>query len=130
MARVEFKRMELLKQLVEAVKDVGDDVFVTSRPPATQESMTKFVVVRLPQAIQDRGATYQDTYCQINVFAKDRANGLERTDVLEAMQTAVLEKFPIVTELFSAISPRLLPGGSDGLGFHSVIIQAKLIINK
>ena len=114
----------------DAVTGIGEKVFITDRPAAEQKAMKDFVVIRLPQTIQDKGSTYQDTYCQINVFAHDRSNGIENTVRLDEMQMEVVSKFPIVTELFSAVSPRLLPGGNDGLGFHSLIIQAKLIINK
>ena len=49
-------------------------------------------------------------------------------NVLETRQQAVIDKFPLSNELFSATTPRLLPGGDDGLGFHCLIIQAKMII--
>lgn len=130
MERIVYRRKDILKQLVDAVTGIGEKVFVTDRSIAEQKGMKDFVIVRLPQAIQDKGSTYQDTYCQINVFARDRANGLENTVRLDEMQMGVFEKFPIVTDLFSAVSPRLLPGGNNGLGFHSIIIQARLIINK
>ena len=110
MGRTVYRRMDILKQIADAVTGIGEKVFITDRPAAEQKAMKDFVVIRLPQTIQDKGSTYQDTYCQINVFARDRSNGM--------------------TELFSAVSPRLLPGGNNGLGFHSLIIQAKLIINK
>ena len=124
MGRTVYRRMDILKQIADAVTGIGEKVFITDRPAAEQKA------IRLPQTIQDKGSTYQDTYCQINVFAHDRSNGIENTVRLDEMQMEVVSKFPIVTELFSAVSPRLLPGGNDGLGFHSLIIQAKLIINK
>ena len=124
MGRTVYRRMDILKQIADAVTGIGEKVFITDRPAAEQKAMKDFVV------IQDKGSTYQDTYCQINVFAHDRSNGIENTVRLDEMQMEVVSKFPIVTELFSAVSPRLLPGGNDGLGFHSLIIQAKLIINK
>ena len=123
MGRTVYRRMDILKQIADAVTGIGEKVFITDRPAAEQKAMKDFVVIRLQQTIQD-------TYCQINVFAHDRSNGIENTVRLDEMQMEVVSKFPIVTELFSAVSPRLLPGGNDGLGFHSLIIQAKLIINK
>ena len=125
MGRTVYRRMDILKQIADAVTGIGEKVFITDRPAAEQKAMKDFVVIRLPQTIQDKGSTYQDTYCQINVFAHDRSNGIENTVRLDEMQMEVVSKFPIVTELFSAVSPRLLPGGNDGLGFHSLIIQAK-----
>ena len=120
MGRTVYRRMDILKQIADAVTGIGEKVFITDRPAAEQKAMKDFVVIRLPQTIQDKGSTYQDTYCQINVFAHDRSNGIENTVRLDEMQM----------EVVSAVSPRLLPGGNDGLGFHSLIIQAKLIINK
>lgn len=116
MGRTVYRRMDILKQIADAVTGIGEKVFITDRPAAEQKAMKDFVVIRLPQTIQDKGSTYQDTYCQINVFAHDRSNGIENTVRLDEMQMEVVSKFPIVTELFSAVSPRLLPGGNDGLG--------------
>ena len=107
MERTVYRRMDILKQISDTVTGIGEKVFITDRPAAEQKAMKDFVVVRLPQTIQDKGSTYQDTYCQINVFARDRSKGIENTIRLEEMQMDVISKFPIVTELFSAVSPRL-----------------------
>ncbi len=130
MEKVRFRRKDILQQLYAAVDGISSKTYVTSRPTAVQEGMADFCVVRISQPIIDRGATYQDTYGQISLFARDRSNGIERCDRLDEMAQAVTELFPIVTDLFSATDPRLLPGGSDELGFHSVIIQFRVTINK
>lgn len=127
MGRTTFRRKDILKMLTEIFSDVSRNVFVTSRPSGTEESMKDFVVVSLPIGIYDRHA-YQDTYCRIEVFARNRKNGMEATDILDTMQQAVIDKFPLSNKLFSATTPRLLPGGNDGLGFHCLIIQAKMTI--
>ena len=75
MGRTVYRRMDILKQIADAVTGIGEKVFITDRPAAEQKAMKDFVVIRLPQTIQDKGSTYQDTYCQINVFAHDRSNG-------------------------------------------------------
>lgn len=79
MGRTVYRRMDILKQIADAVTGIGEKVFITDRPAAEQKAMKDFVVIRLPQTIQDKGSTYQDTYCQINVFAHDRSNGIENT---------------------------------------------------
>ena len=63
--------MDILKQIADAVTGISEKVFITDRPAAEQKAMKDFVVIRLPQTIQDKGSTYQDTYCQINVFAHE-----------------------------------------------------------
>lgn len=85
--------------LTEIFSDVSHNVFVTSRPSGTEESMKDFVVVSLPIGIYDRHA-YQDTYCRIEVFARNRKNGMEATDILDTMQQAVIDKFPLSNKLF------------------------------
>ena len=127
MGRTKFHRKDILKSLTEIFSDVSRNVFVTNRPESVEDEMKNFIVVSIPSTIYERRA-YQDTYCRIEVFARNRKNGMEATDVLDTMQQAVIDKFPLSNKLFSAISPRLLPGGNDGLGFHCVIIQAKMTI--
>lgn len=68
MGRTVYRRMDILKQIADAVTGIGEKVFITDRPAAEQKTMKDFVVIRLPQTIQDKGSTYQDTYCQINVL--------------------------------------------------------------
>lgn len=127
MGRTRFNRKVILKKLTEIFADVSQNVYVTNRPAAVEDAMKDFIVVSIPSAIYDRHA-YQDTYCRIEVFARNRRHGIEATDVLEEMQQKVVDKFPLSNEIFSGTSPRLLPGGDDGLGFHCLIIQAKMII--
>lgn len=131
MKPLRFQRADILRQLTEMMAEIGDgNIFCNDRPSAIEPGMDKFVVVRLPQGILSASSIHDTSYCQIVVFAKDNGNGLEDTVTLDAMADAVCEHFPIVTPLFSAIEPRLLNGGNDGLGFHALIIQSRLIIHK
>ncbi len=125
-----FKRKNILQQLYDAVQGVSMHRFISDRPEAMQNGMTDFVIVDLPNGIYDRGDTYQESYCQISVFAKNKANGIEDTVKLDDMLNAICKLFPMNTSLFYASSPRLMTGGDDMLGFHFLIIQAKLIIKK
>lgn len=131
MKPIQFPRADILRQLTELVAEIGDgNTFCNDRPSATMPGMEKFIVVRLPQGIRSASAIHSTSYCQIVVFAKDNAHGLEDTVTLDEMANEVCALFPIATPLFTAIEPKLLNGGNDGLGFHALIIQARLIINK
>lgn len=122
--------MEVLQSLYELTAGITPNRFISTRPNAVGEPMDDFLLIRLPQTIYDRGDTYQSTWGQIAVFAKDVQGGLENTLRLEEMQSAVMELFPIATGRYHAKLPRLLPGGTDGAGFHSLIIQFRITIFK
>ena len=122
--------MEVLQSLYELAADITPNRFITTRPNAVGEQMEEFLLIRLPQAIYDQGDTYQTSRGQIVVFARDIQGGLENTFRLEEIQQAVMGLFPIVEKRYSATDPILLNGGSDGAGFHSLIIQFSITINK
>ena len=121
-----FDRMGILKALVDSMTGVSKNVFVSDRPNAATEQMKDFVVVALTGAMNDRNA-YGDSHIRIDVFAKDRNGGIEATDKLEEMQKNVLGKFPMVNDKFTTYKPRLVAGGDDGLGFHYLMITAKIV---
>lgn len=119
----------VLQSLYELTAEISKNRFIASRPPATGEQMDDFLLI-ISKRISDRGDTYQSMSCQIAVFARDIQGGLENTIKLEDLQQAVIDLFPIVTEHYHAKFPLLLPGGSDGTGFHSLIIQFNITILK
>lgn len=139
MSKILYPRMEVLQSLHELTADITPNRFITSRPNAVGEQMDDFLLIRLPQRITEPGDTYQLTTGQIAVFARDiqgtdekenTLSGLENSLMLELMQDAVCSLFPIRTDLYLATRPILLPGGSDGAGFHSLIIQFNIRIHK
>lgn len=139
MAKIIYPRMEVLQSLYELTVSISENRFITTRPNAVGEGMRDFLLIRLSQAIRDEGDTYQSTTGQVIVFVRDiegtdadgnAISGIENTFQLEAMQSAVMDLFPIVEKRYSAIDPILLPGGSDGAGFHSLIIQFSITTNK
>lgn len=130
MSKTLYPRMEVLQSLCELTADITPNRFITSRPNAVGEQMDEFLLIRLPQRITEPGDTYQLTTGQIAVFARDVQGGLENSLMLELMQDAVCSLFPISTDLYLATRPILLPGGSDGAGFHSLIIQFNIRIHK
>ena len=130
MSKIVFPRKEVLQSLYELTADITSNRFITTRPSSTDKSMQEFLLIRVPQPIRDRGDTYQSTKGQISVFVRDVQGGLENTFRLEELQQAVMELFPIVADHYHAKMPVLLPGGSDGVGFHSLIIQFNITILK
>lgn len=139
MRKIAYPRMEVLQSLYDLTAEISENRFVTTRPNAVGEGMEDFLLIRLPQAITDEGDTYQSTTGQIIVFARDiegsdsegnAISGMENTFRLEQMQSEVMELFPIVQPRYSAIDPIILPGGTDGAGFHSLIIQFSITPNK
>ena len=130
MSKTLYPRMEVLKSLYEMTADISENRFITTRPNAVGEQMDEFLLIRLPQRITQPGDTYQLTTGQIAVFARDVQGGLENSLMLELMQDAVCALFPIRADLYLATRPILLPGGSDGAGFHSLIIQFEIRIHK
>lgn len=130
MNAIVYPRMEVLQSLYELTADITPNRFITTRPNAVGEQMEEFLLIRLSQPMRDRGDTYQSTTGQIIPFVKDIQNGMENTFRLEQMQSSVMGLFPIVEKRYSAIDPILLPGGSDGAGFHSLIIQFSITPNK
>lgn len=130
MSKTLYPRMEVLQSLHELTADITPNRFITTRPTAVGEQMDEFMLIRLPQRITEPGDTYQLTTGQIAVFARDVQGGLENSLMLELMQDAVCALFPIRSDLYLATRPILLPGGSDGAGFHSLIIQFSIRIHK
>lgn len=130
MSKIVYPRMEVLQSLYELTADITPNRFITTRPNAVGEQMEEFLLIRLPQRITEPGDTYQLTTGQIAVFAHNVQGGLENSLMLELMQDAVCSLFPIRSDLYLATRPILLPGGSDGAGFHSLIIQFSIRIHK
>lgn len=130
MSKTLYPRMEVLQSLYELTADITPNRFISTRPNAVGEQMEEFLLIRLPQRITQPGDTYQLTTGQIAIFVRDIQGGLENSFMLELMQDAVCSLFPIRTGLYLATRPILLPGGSDGAGFHSLIIQFNIRIHK
>ena len=91
--------------------------------------MQEFLLIALNN-IEDTADTYQLTRGKISIFVRDVQGGLENTFRLNQLQEAVTGLFPIRTDLYLATKPLLLAGGSDGAGFHTLIIQFNIRIHK
>lgn len=132
MNAIVYPRMEVLQSLYELTADITPNRFITTRPNAVGKQMEEFLLIRISQSMDEWGNVCQFSTGQIAVFARDVQGGLENSLKLEQMQSAVMNIFGkervINTPTYTAWEPRLLPGGSDGAGFHSLIIQFKLQI--
>lgn len=123
-----YKRKEVLEELYAKALTVCNNVFLTSRPTAT-DKMDKFIVVRLPQGIDPYADTHNIAYAQMVCFARDRQGGIENENVMEQMIDGVSALFPFNDALMSCNNtPTVLASISDGMGFHSTIIQFKVVI--
>lgn len=132
MSAIRYPRMAVLQSLYELTAEITPNRCITSRKPAAGESMQEFLLIKFSQPIDPWGDVCEFSTMQIHVFARDIQGGQENTFLLEQMQSAVMSLFSangvLNTDLFSAWEPRLLPGGSDGAGFHSLIIQFQIQI--
>ena len=123
-----YKRKEVLRELCDKAFTVCENVFTSSRPTAI-DPMQKFIVVRLPQGIDPYADTHHIAYAQFVCYVKDRQGGIEDVDSMEEMIESVKSLFPFDDELLSCNNtPALLVTKSDGMGFHSSVIQFKLVI--
>lgn len=132
MSVIAYPRMEVLQSLYELTAEITPNRFISSRKSSVGESMQEFLLIKFSQPIDPWGDVCEFSTMQIHVFARDIQGGGENTLQLEKMQSAVAALFSdkgvLNTKLFSAWKPRLLPGGSDGAGFHSLIIQFQIQI--
>ena len=123
-----YKRKEVLQALYTKASTVCDKVFTSSRPTAT-DKMDEFIVVRLPQGIDPYADTHNIAVVQMNCFVRDRQGGIAREDVMEEMIEGITALTPFNDSLMSRNdTPLILNTVSDGMGFHSTIIQFKIVI--
>lgn len=127
MARI-FPRKDILQSLYTTLSGISK-VYTTNRPSSTPESLKNFIVVDLAGTMRDRNA-YQDAPLRIDLFQKEFQGGVEDVLGMDNLYKSVIELFPIVNDTFSAISPRLVAGGSDGKGFHYLMIYADIYTKK
>lgn len=122
-----YNRQEVLMMLTDMAKSVCDNVFVSTRPQSKQP-YNEFLVVRVGN-IDPYAQTHNIATVQINCFAKDRDGGVEAADRIETLIDGVTSLLPFDNERMSCNeNPIILPSVSDGMGYHAVIIQFKLII--
>lgn len=123
-----YKRKEVLQALYEKAKTVCGKVYTSSRPTAV-EKMDEFIVVRLPQGINPYADTHNTAYVQFLCYVRDRQGGVENVNKEEELVDGVTSLFPFNDSLMSCNDqPVVLSNKSDGMDFHCIIIQVKVVI--
>lgn len=132
MKQANYNRAKLQKALGQKFKDVSKNIFYTTRPNAVSESMNDFIIIRLPQGIEQWGDACQLAKGQVSLFARDKNGGLENSPKLDAMLTDVIQLFSesgvMIDDFYSAWEVRLVGEGADDLGFHFLTIQFQIQI--
>ena len=117
-----------MQELYAKALTVCEKVYTNSRPTAT-DKMDEFIVIRLPQGIDPYADTHNIAYVQMNCFVRDREGGISKDDVIERLIEGITSLLPFNDNLMSCNdTPIILPVVSDGMGFHSAIIQFKIVI--
>ena len=128
----EFKIRDVLHSLYEIGKLISDYVFTGNRPQATCEQMSDFVVVSVPSRMESStyggGYGLKPSYCNIEIYVKQKKSGVEDVNKMDAMVSEVLSILPYSDERVQLTRPVVALRGSDGLGFSAVLIRTELLI--
>lgn len=123
-----YKRKEVVTALTEMVKTFCDEVHTSNRETVKTTS-NQFVIVKMPQGIQPYADTHNTAYVQFHLYAKDISNGVESITRMDDLIEGASGLFPFNTELMSCNdTPIQLESKSDGMGYHSVIMQFRIVI--
>ncbi len=122
-----FPRKDILQSLYTILSSISK-VYIPNRPSSTPDSESDFIVIDIPGTMKDQNA-YQEASLRIDLFKKDFTGNIEDVNGLQGLYESVIALFPIVTDTFTAISPRLVAGGSDDKGFHYLMIYANILTN-
>lgn len=123
-----YKRQAVLTALRAMVLPICGDVHTSNRETVKTTS-NEFVIIKLPQGISPYADTHNIAYVQFHLFAKDVSNGVESVSRLENLVEGISTLFPFNTDLMSCNdTPIQTDSKSDGMGYHSIIMQFKIVI--
>lgn len=123
-----YKREDVLQALRTMLSGVCDTIYTSNRETVTA-TKDSFIIIKLPQGIRPYADTHNTCYVQLHLFARDIANGVESIDREERLIEGVSSLLPFNTELMSCNEkPLLTESKSDGMGYHSVIMQFRITI--
>ena len=123
-----YKRKDVLTALRAMVVPICSEVYTSNRE-TVKTSSNQFVIIRLPQGIIPYADTHNTAYVQFQLFAKDISNGVESIERMENLIEGISGLFPFNTSLMSCNSkPLQLESKSDGMGYHSIIMQFRIVI--
>lgn len=118
----------MLSELRTMVLTKCSEVYMTNRE-TVKPTTDKFVIIKLPQGIDPYADTHNTAYVQFQLFAKDVNNGVESIERMEKLIDGICELFPFNNGHISCNdTPIQLPSKPDGMGYHSVIMQFKIVI--
>lgn len=120
-----FPRKDILLSLYTTLSGISK-VYTSNRPVTVDTALKNFIVVDLAGTMKDQNA-YQEASLRIDLFQKEFSGGVEDVNGMDTLYKSVIGLFPIVTEKFTAISPRLVSGGNDGKGYHYLMIYANIL---
>lgn len=130
MHTLKFHTAAILKDMKERLSEVCPNVFVGGRPTSTKEEMKEFLVVSMPYSVRDKGA-WQNTYFRVEIYVKDKSQGVQNIARLDALSNKLVSLFPMVglKGRYKASKPFLNLTGRDGLGFTVWNLQNTLLVN-
>lgn len=123
-----YNRQAVLASLRELVLSKCNEVYFNNRETVKTSSIC-FVVIRLPQGIDPDSNIHNTAVVQFQLFAKDVNNGVEGIARMENLVDGISSLFPFNNGLISCNdTPLMLDSKSDGMGYHSIIMQFKIVI--
>ena len=125
-----YKRRDVLLELREMILPICSDIHTSNRE-TVKTTKTQFVIIKMPQGISPYADTHNTAYVQIHLFVKDIANGIESVEKMESLVEQVSSLFPFSSDLMSCNeTPLLLESKSDGMGYHSSVLQFRITIKR
>lgn len=67
-------------------------------------------------------------YCNIEIFVKLKAKGMENQPKMSKMLDSLLEALPYNDAVVQVSKPVVALRGSDGLGFSAVLVRTEIFI--
>lgn len=119
----------VMRALYDKAVKIDTHVYTSSRPTAV-DKMDSFIVVALPQGIEPYSDTHYVAYAQYHCYVRDFQGGIENVVAMGNLVDAVRALIPFSEQLLvcNQDKPLQLPSKSDGMGFHSTIIQFRILI--
>lgn len=116
--------------------DVVPEVYTTDRP-TVKDTSEQWAIVSLPYGINAESSIHNYAHARIQLFYKDRDNGIENVGsgeelvdkALAAMNEQLVEGGRYGDFITCNKEPRIIYFKSDYMGYHAIAIQFELIIS-
>lgn len=116
--------------------DVVPEVYTTDRP-TVKDTSEQWAIVSLPYGINAESSIHNYAHARIQLFYKDRDNGIENVvsgeelvdKALAAMNEQLVEGGRYGDFITCNKEPRIIYFKSDYMGYHAIAIQFELIIS-